>query len=48
MYGKTYKLHNSLALAPAEALVVYSSPPFDRLHYNTNFIITAKEKVIAR
>ncbi len=32
MYGKTYKLHNSPALAPAEALLVSSSPAFDGLH----------------
>ena len=32
MYGKTYKLHNSAPLAPAEVLLVSSSPAFDGLH----------------
>ena len=32
MYGKTYNLHSSPALAPAEALLVSSSPAFDGLH----------------
>jgi len=31
MHGKTYKLHNSPGLAPAEALFK-SSPVFDGLH----------------
>ena len=56
MYGKTYKLHNSQALASAEVLLVYSSPAFDRLHDNINFIIihsvflpeVIKEKAIVR
>ena len=41
MYGKTYKLHNSPALAPAEALLVSSSPAFDGLHDDINFFILA-------
>ena len=32
MYGKTYNLHSSPALSPAEALLVSSSPAFDGLH----------------
>ena len=32
MYGKTYNLHSSPALAPAEALLVSSSPVFHGLH----------------
>ena len=39
MYGKTYKLHNSPALAPAEALLVSSSPAFDGLHDDIKFFI---------
>ena len=34
MYGKTYKLHNSPGLAPAEALFDQSSPAFDGLCNN--------------
>ena len=41
MYGKTYKLHNSPALAPAEALLVSSSAAFDGLHDDINFFILA-------
>ena len=41
MYGKTYKLHNSPALAPAEALLVSSSPEFDGLHDDIKFFILA-------
>ena len=32
MYGKTYNLHSSPALAPTEPLLVSSSPAFDGLH----------------
>ena len=32
MYGNTYNLHSSPALALAEALLVSSSPAFDGLH----------------
>ena len=40
MYGKTYKLHNSPALAPAEALLVSSSPAFNGVHDDIkNFIL---------
>ena len=35
MYEKTYNLHNSPALALAEALLVSSSPVFDGLHDDT-------------
>ena len=41
MYGKTYKPHNSPALAPAEALLVSSSPAFDGLHDDIKFFILA-------
>ena len=41
MYGKTYKLHNSAALAPAEALLVSSSLAFDGLHDDIKFFILA-------
>ena len=41
MYGKNYKLHNSPALAPAEALLVSSSPAFDGLHDDIKFFILA-------
>ena len=41
MYGKTYKLHNSPALAPAEALLVSSSPAFDGLHDDIKIFILA-------
>ena len=34
MYGKTYKMHNSPGLAPAEALLVSSSLAFDGVHNN--------------
>ena len=35
MYGKTF--HNSQALAPAEVLLVSSSPALDGLHDDTIF-----------
>ena len=41
MYGKTYKFHNSPALAPAEALLVSSSPAFDELHDDIKKFILA-------
>ena len=41
MYGKTYKLHNSPVLAPAEALLVSSSPAFDGLHDDIKKFILA-------
>ena len=41
MYGKTYNLHSSRALAPAEALFVSSSPVFDGLHDDIKFFILA-------
>ena len=41
MHGKTYKLHNSPALAPAEALLVSSSPAFDGLHDDIKIFILA-------
>ena len=41
MYGKTYNLHSSRALAPAEALFVSSSPAFDGLHNDIKFFILA-------
>ena len=53
MYGKTYKLHNSTALAPAEALLS-SSLAFDRLYDNILFYFAVfllkgiKEKAIAQ
>ena len=40
MYGKTYNLHSSPALAPAEVLLVSSSPAFDGVHHDLkNFIL---------
>ena len=54
MYGKTYNLHNSIALAPAEVLHVSSSPAFYRLHDYINFYtgmflpVVIKEKVTAQ
>ena len=54
MYGKTYKLHNSPALAPTQALLVSSSPAFDGLHddiknYSGVFLPKViKEKATAR
>ena len=54
MYGKTYNLHSSRALAPAEALFVSSSPAFDGLHddikiYSGVFLPEViKEKATAR
>ena len=55
MYGKTYNFHSSLALAPAEALLVSSSPAFDGLHddikifYSGMFLPEViKEKATAR
>ena len=40
MYEKTYKLHNSPGLAPAEALLVSLSPAFDGIHDDIkNFIL---------
>ena len=41
MYGKTYNLHSSPALAPAEALLVSLSLVFDGLHDDINFFILA-------
>ena len=41
MYGKTYNLHNSPALAPAEALLVSSSPAFDELHHDIKIFTLA-------
>ena len=41
MYGKTYKLYNFPALAPAEALLVSSSPAFDGLRDDTKIFILA-------
>ena len=41
MYGKIYNLHSSPALAPAEALLVSSSPAFDGLHDDIIFFTLA-------
>ena len=41
MYGKTYNLHSSRALAPAEALFVSSSLAFDGLHDDIKIFILA-------
>ena len=41
MYGKTYNLCSSRALAPAEALIVSSSPAFDRLHDDIKIFVLA-------
>ena len=42
MYEKTYKAHNSPALAPAEALLVSSSAEFDALQDNIKFLNQAR------
>ena len=42
MYGKTCKLHNSPALAPAKAFLASSSLPFDGLHDNIKIFILAR------
>ena len=41
MYGKTYNLHNSPALAPAAVLLVSLSPAFDGLHDDIKIFILA-------
>ena len=45
MYGKTYSLHSSPALAPAEAVLVSSSLAFDRLHDDLKDFILPMEVI---
>ena len=46
MYGKTYKLHNSPGLVPAEALFVQSPPAFDGFHNDIKIFSLACSEVI--